>query len=285
MNFSQTRPRALSHPIAVAAKKKRAPARPSPKNVVAAARTGRTSRPSPSWRSIWESAKSLLGAVLIFLVIRTFLIEAYRIPSGSMIPTLLIGDWLFVNKMVYGPHIPFTDINLPGYGEPRRGDVVVFKSPPQFDQPWDLTPTLVKRLVGLAGDTLYMRNDLLYVNGMEQRQTPAAAARATGDPGYYHPSFEWQRAYELRTSRFPAPLARPTLGNWGPIIVPAGHYFMLGDSRHESKDGRYWGLVPRKNFRARPLFVYYSFRGGDEKRRPLPGLTDIRWSRIGTRIK
>jgi len=269
----------------VAAKKKRAPARPAPKNVVATARAGGTARTPVPRGALWENVKSLLGAVLIFLVIRTFLIEAYRIPSGSMIPTLLVGDWLFVNKLVYGPHIPFTDVNLPGYGAPRRGDVVVFESPPQRDQPWDLTPTLVKRLVGLAGDTLYMRNDLLYVNGMEQRQGYAAQVRATGDPTYYHPAFEWQRPFELQSSRFPTPLPRPTLGNWGPIVIPAGHYFMLGDSRHESKDGRYWGLVPRKNFRARPLFVYYSFRGGDEKRRPLPALTDIRVSRIGTRIR
>jgi signal peptidase I len=268
----------------VAAKKKRA-APPPPKNVVAAAKAGRGTKTSASGQAVWENVKSLLGAVLIFLVIRTFLVEAYRIPSGSMVPTLLIGDWLFVNKLVYGPHIPFTDINLPGYGTPRRGDVVVFKSPPQHDQPWDLTPTLVKRLVGLGGDTLYMRNDQLYVNGMEQRQGFAGEARPLGDPNRYDPLFEWQRRYELKSSRFPAPPPRPTLGNWGPIVIPPGYYFMLGDARHESKDGRYWGLVPRENFRARPLFVYYSYRGGTEKRRPLPAITDIRWGRIGTRIR
>ncbi len=269
----------------MAAKKKRVPQPQAPKNVVAAVRSGRATRTAGSGRALWENVKSLLGAVVIFLVIRTFFIEAYRIPSGSMIPTLLIGDWLFVNKLVYGPHIPFTDINLPGYGEPRRSDVVVFESPPQHDQPWDLTPTLVKRLVGLPGDTLYMRNDQLYVNGMEQRQGFAGQAQPLGDPTAYHPAFEWMRKYELKASRFPEPLPRPALGNWGPIVIPAEHYFMLGDSRHASKDGRYWGLVPRKNFRARPLFVYYSFRGGEERRRPLPALTDIRWSRIGTRIR
>ena len=265
----------------MAAKKKRAPS--SPKNVVAAAKAG--TKPSGSGRAIWENTKSLLGAVLIFLVIRTFLVEAYRIPTGSMVPTLLVGDWLFVNKLVYGPHIPFTDINLPGYGEPKRGDVVVFKSPRQYDQPSDPHPTLVKRLVGIGGDTLYMRNDVLFVNGMEQRQGFAGQARPLGDPHRYDPLFEWQRPHELKSSRFPPPLPRPTLGNWGPIVIPAGHYFMLGDARHESKDGRYWGLVPRQNIRARPLFVYYSFRGGGESDRPLPFITDIRWSRIGTRIR
>ena len=268
----------------MASKKKRAPARPAPKNVVAAAR-GRSGRSSRSGGALWENVKSLLGAVLIFLVIRTFLVEAYRIPSPSMVPTLLVGDWLFVNKLVYGPHIPFTEINLPGYGRARRGDVVVFKSPPQHDQPEDLTPTLVKRLVGLPGDTLYMRDDLLYVNGMEQRQGYGAEVTPTDDADYAAPAFEWMRAHELKASRFPAPPPRVALGNWGPIVIPAGYHFMLGDSRHASKDSRYWGLVPRENFRGRPMFVYYSFRGGPEKRRPLPAITDIRWSRIGTRIR
>jgi signal peptidase I len=270
--------------MAVAAKKKRSPSRSSPKNVVATARSGGARPPIP-WKSIWDNVKSLLGAVLIFLVIRTFLVEAYRIPSGSMVPTLLVGDWLFVNKLVYGPHIPFTNYSLPGYGEPHRGDVVVFKSPNQIDQPWDPNPTLVKRLVGLPGDTLYMRDDLLYVNGLEQRQGYGAAANPKEDSDAYNPLFEWQRQYELKSSRFPAPPSRPTLGNWGPLVVPPAHYFMLGDNRHASKDGRFWGLVPRANLRARPIFVYYSYRGGGESDDTFPFITDIRWGRIGTRIK
>ncbi len=270
--------------MAVAAKKKRTSQRDSSKNVVATARAG-GERPPMSWKPVWDNIKSLLGAVLIFLVIRTFFIEAYRIPSGSMVPTLLVGDWLFVNKLVYGPHIPFTEITLPGYGEPRRGDVVVFKSPTQIDQPWDPNPTLVKRLMGVPGDTLYMRDDLLHVNGVAQPQGESAAANPKGDPNAYNPLFEWQHQYEVRNTRFPDPLPRPTVGNWGPLIIPSDHYFMLGDSRHDSKDGRFWGLVPRQNFRARPLFVYYSYRGGGESDDLFPFITDIRWSRIGTRIR
>ena len=270
--------------MAVAAKKKRPTTQTSPKNVVATARAGGAPAPR-SWKPVWDNVKSLLGAVLIFLVIRTFFIEAYRIPSGSMVPTLLVGDWLFVNKLVYGPHIPFTDITLPGYGEPTRGDVVVFKSPTQIDQPWDPNPTLVKRLMGLPGDTIYMRDDLLFVNGMERRQGHGTADNPKGDPNAYNALFEWQHAYELKGSRFPDPPARPTVGNWGPLVIPDRHYFMLGDSRHDSKDGRFWGLVPRQNFRARPLFVYYSYRGGGESDDVFPFITDIRWSRIGTRIR
>ena len=122
-------------------------------------------------RKTWENIKSLATTVALFLLIRAFLIEAYRIPSESMTPTLLVGDWLFVNKLRYGPNIPFTDVNLPGYAEPLRRDVVVFKSPTQIDQPEDPNPTLVKRLVGMPGDTLYMRAAKLFVNG-----TPAERA-------------------------------------------------------------------------------------------------------------
>jgi signal peptidase I len=119
------------------AARKASPAKPD--NVVARVRGGEAGREPDRGRRrvVWENVKSLLGAVVIYLVLKTFLIEAYRIPSGSMIPTLLIGDWLFVNKLVYGPTVPFTDARLPGYQEPRRGEVVVFKSPRQIDQPED----------------------------------------------------------------------------------------------------------------------------------------------------
>src|SRR5579884_2368601 len=122
----------------------------SSSNVVAQARAGggkkQSSQPAGKW--LWENFKSLAGAVLIYLVVKTLFIEAFRIPSGSMIPTLLIGDWLFVNKLAYGPTIPFTNAHLPGYASPNHNDVVVFVSPYQADNAPDFTPTLVKRLVG-----------------------------------------------------------------------------------------------------------------------------------------
>ncbi len=231
-----------------------------------------------------ENAKAIIGTLAIFLLIRTFVVEAFRIPSGSMIPTLLVGDWLFVNKLVYGAHIPGTSTNLPGYSDPKRGDVIVFLSPRQEDQPLDPTPTLVKRCVALPGDTIFMKNGLLFVNGQEQRQGFAATQNATGDGSFTHPLFAWQKKFALHGSRFGEPANAPTLDNWGPMVVPAERYFMLGDNRYDSKDGRYWGFVPRQNVRGRPLFVYYSYRA-DESDRPLPFLTDIRWGRIGTRIK
>jgi len=199
-----------------------------------------------------------------------------------MIPTLLVGDWLFVNKLVYGPHVPFTNYNFPGIADPKRGDVVVFKSPNQIDQPSDPNPTLVKRLVGAPGDTLYMRGAMLYVNGIAQRQgfTPQNTGAVDSDD----PLFDWQKPIGLKSSRFGAAPAKPSHDNWGPFIVPAGHYFMMGDSRYNSKDSRYWSFVPRENIRGKPMFVYYSYNA-DDSDRPLPFITDIRWSRIGHWIR
>ena len=259
-------------------------------NVVANARGKKAARGSVL-HALWENVKSLAGAILIYLVINTFLIAAYRIPSGSMIPTLLIGDWLFVNKAVYGPHIPFTNAHLPSFSEPKRGEVIVFVSPYQADEAGrgdDPTPTLVKRMVGMPGNTLYMRAGLLYVNGVAQRQGFGIVSKPSErgvQPADGSPLFEWQHRIELKQSRFGAAPAQPQLDNWGPLVVPAGNYFMMGDNRYESKDSRYWGTVPRENVRGRPSFVYYTYRNGDETDRPLPFLTDIRWGRIGTRIR
>jgi signal peptidase I len=273
------------------AKRQRTTAAKKP-NVVADARAGKTkARGGPSGhlqKRAWEGFKSLAGAVLIYLVIKTLLIEAFRIPSGSMIPTLLVGDWLFVNKLVYGPHIPFTRVNLPGYSDPGRGDVVVFVSPFQPDlaqQGEDATPTLVKRLVGMPGDTIYMRDGLLHIDGLPQRQGSAAATNPKGNGDEYSPLMDWQHRIELSGSRFGAPPRVPTLDNWGPLLVPPGHYFMMGDNRYQSKDSRYWGVVPRENVRGKPMFIYYTFVPQSESDRPISFITDIRWGRIGTWIR
>lgn len=273
--------------------KKKSPPRST--NVVAQARGRGSSRSQPAKGSVaWEHVKTFGGAILIFLFVKTFLFEAYRIPSGSMIPSLLIGDWLFVNKLVYGPKIPFVDASLPGYREPQRGDVIVFQSPPQHDQPEDLTPTLVKRLVGMPNDTVYMRDGLLHVNGIPQRQGFAAATNHRNqDADVYSDLFAWQGQHVVRGSRFGAPPSRPTLDSWGPLVIPPGHMFMMGDNRYCSKDSRFWGLVPRENVRGRPMFVYYSYRPGgapgecnpETSARPLSFITDIRWGRIGSWIK
>ena len=143
-----------------------------------------------------------------------------------MIPSLLIGDWLFVNKLRYGPHLPFTSINLPGYAQPQRGEVVVFESPYQADEAErgeDPTPTLVKRLVGMPGDTIYMRDAVLYVDGIAQRLGYTSPEQTKGDGTETSPLFEWQHKYAVAKTRFGEPPKQPTHDNWGPLEIGRAH--------------------------------------------------------------
>jgi signal peptidase I len=230
---------------------------------------------------------SVVSTLAIFLGSRELLAEAYRIPSGSMEPTLLVGDRLFVNKLRFGPHIPFTNYSLPGYASPKRGDVTVFISPPQDPairiSPDEVTPTLVKRIVGVPGDTLLMRRGLLMVNGTTYA-SPNAFVLPDAIASEPQGIFSWQHRIEIRGSRFGAPIEAPSLHDWGPLVVPDGTYFMMGDNRDNSVDSRYYGPVPRANLRGTPMFIYHSYdpeQGHDYIR----GLTEIRWDRIGHWIR
>jgi signal peptidase I len=241
--------------------------------------------------SLAVRARALIMGVLpvlaIFLGTRQRLAEALRITSGSMEPTLLVGDWLFVNKLRFGPHIPFTSHSLPGYATPKRGDVTVFVSPPQDESirisPDQVTPTLVKRIVGVAGDTLVMRHGQLTVNGSA---VPSPSAFVLPDAVADEPQaiFAWQHQIEVRGSRFGSPVPAPSLHEWGPLVVPSGTFFMMGDNRDNSVDSRYYGPVPRANLRGTPTFVYYSY---DPETGPeyLRAATSIRWRRLGTWIR
>ena len=229
----------------------------------------------------------LLPVVAIVLGTRELVAEAYRIPSGSMEPTLLVGDWLLVNKLRYGPHVPFTDLSLPGYAAPKRGDVTVFISPPQDItiriSPDEITPTLVKRIVGIGGDTLLMRHGQLLVNGITVG-SPNSFVLPDAIAEQPQPIFAWQHGIEISHSRFGSPVAAPSLHEWGPVVVPGGSYFMMGDNRDNSVDSRYYGPVPRANLRGTPMFVYYSYdpeSGLDY----IGALTAIRWGRLGTWIR
>jgi signal peptidase I len=229
---------------------------------------------------------SVVPALLIFLGTRQLLAEAFRIPSGSMEPTLLVGDWLFVNKLRFGPHLPFTSQSLPGYASPKRGDVAVFISPPQDEtiriSPDEITPTLVKRIVGVAGDTLLMRRGQLRVNGnVVPARNAFVVPDSVGDEP--QPIFAWQHQIEVSGSRFGPPVGAPSLHEWGPVVVPEGMFFMMGDNRDDSVDSRYYGLVPRANLRGTPMFVYYSYDPGQGSNY-VRAVTAIRWRRLGTWI-
>ncbi|HLB09035.1 MAG TPA: signal peptidase I, partial [Gemmatimonadaceae bacterium] len=205
---------------------------PAKKSVVAAARTSRAPREPFISR---EGLKSLASAVAIFLFIRVFLIAAYHIPSESMEPTLLVGDFLFVDEVSYGAHIPFTNLRMPGFTAPKRGSIVVYESPPQRClpntncpyMPDDSTPVVVKRAVAVAGDTVYMRQGLLYVNGIAQRQGFGATTNPLAQDDS-SPYFAWQHAYEVKGSRFGPPPATPTHDNFGPLLVPPKHLLTMG---------------------------------------------------------
>jgi signal peptidase I len=227
--------------------------------------------PISTGRWVWEWIRSFLIAFGLFLIIRTFLVEAFRIPTGSMENTLLVGDFLLVNKAVFGATVPATPARLPALAEPRRGDVVVFVPPHETDRNY------VKRLVGMPGDTIAMLAKTLYVNGRPQDEPYVQHS----DPhDMLTPAMFWQCT--LADAPSPRDGCRPTRDNWGPIIVPAESYFMLGDNRDDSEDSRYWGFVPRSALKGRPLLIYYSFDPAAD--RNAPWLSSVRWSRLGRSV-
>jgi len=221
-------------------------------------------------RSTWEWVKSLAVALVIWFVLRSLVVEAFRIPSSSMEKTLLVGDFLFVNKALYGAEIPLTHVHLPAFRDPRRNDIVV------FDSQTERGVKVVKRLVGMPGDTLQMIHAVLYRDGVAQREPYVEHTDSLEDPS--DPGMRpWQLKYVL--PRVNRATYQPTRDNWGPLVVPPGRYFVMGDNRDNSYDSRYWGFVPRDVVRGRPLFIYYSYDHDSWK--ALPFLTAIRWSRIG----
>ena len=213
-------------------------------------------------------------ALILFLIIRTFVIEAFQIPTGSMERTLLAGDFLFVNKAVYGAQIPGTNAHLPGFQRPARGDVIV------FEYPKDPTLNYVKRVIGAPGDLVQMRRGQVYVNGVEMREP--YVQRQTPLQDSYDSKFNWQRRYLDGFTPDQIRAYHPTRDTWGPLRVPAGRYFVLGDNRDNSEDSRYWGFVDENAVKGRPLVVYFSYERGT--RDALPWLTDIRWGRLGSVI-
>ena len=180
-----------------------------------------------------EYIEAIVIAVLLALVIRQFAVQAFTIPSGSMMDTLLIGDYILVNKFLYGPEIPFTDTHLPGFRDPARGDIIVFKYPN------DESRDFIKRIIAVGGETVQVRDNRAFVNG-----------RALDEP-------------YVRPGSFPA---TPS-GHCGypyacePTLVPPGAYFVMGDNRDNSQDSRYWGFVKREKIRGKAFMIYWSWNG------------------------
>jgi signal peptidase I len=216
--------------------------------------------------------KAGIVAIAIWLVLRSYVVEAFRIPSPSMENTLLVGDFLFVDKTGYGGEfqIPFTGIrfgHLPGYADPHRGGLVIFRSVE------DSTPNLdiVKRLIGQPGDTLQMVNDTLIRNG-RRLDEPYVLRLAEGANVTETAILAQMRARQLRhyvgndVEHY-----APTPHTWGPLVVPPDSFWVMGDNRDDSWDSRFWGFLPRSHIEGRPLIIYMSVAMNPFR---------IRWNRL-----
>ena len=218
-----------------------------------------------------EWIEPFLIAAIVALFIRQFVVEAFKIPSGSMIPTLTIGDHLLVNKFVYGPRIPFTDTRIFTWKEPKRGEVIVFKYPENEDK------NFIKRVVGLPGDKIQIVNGKLYIN---DQVVPIKATGAPEDKSVEEGSFfgkpvfyEEQLGAVMHTIQY---LVDQSAKNDGPWLVPKDSVFVMGDNRDNSQDSRFWGFVRENKILGRAFIIYWSWDGDGRW---------VRWERIGKLIQ
>jgi len=197
-----------------------------------------------------EYTEAIIIAILLALFIRTFVIQAFKIPSGSMLPTLQIGDHLLVNKFIYGIRVPFTGKTLVPIKDPKHGDIIVFRYPK------DRSTDYIKRVVGVSGDKVLIKNKKLFIND-----------RAVED---LHAHF---------TSPTILPASKNPKDNFGPISVPKGKLFVMGDNRDNSSDSRFWGYVDSTDVLGKALIIYWSW----DINKPLFSMerfASIRWSRL-----
>ncbi len=199
--------------------------------------------PSRGKAALREYAEVFAVALCLALLIRGVAVQAFQIPSGSMLPTLQVGDHILVNKFLYGIRLPFAGTRLVPLTDPRRGDVVV------FTYPVDPSKDFIKRVIGVAGDVVEIRDKHVYING-----------QAWEDP---HAYFVDGPALVRGSS---------TRDNFGPVTVPPGHVFVMGDNRDRSYDSRFWGFVSLQEIEGKAFFIYWSWGGEDRW---------VRWDRVG----
>lgn len=226
-------------------------------------------------RAGWlENVESMGYAVLVALVLRALVVEAFKIPSGSMIPTLAVGDQIFVNKFIYGPRVPFRNWRPMPWAAPKRGEVVVFVCPIEPHEDF------IKRIVAVAGDEVSVRGGTLYLNGVPTRHRPV------GSSAYWDKDSTGERWLSFEANGFAEALDGHNFvalqdgemvrraADFGPYVVPPGHVFVMGDNRDHSYDSRAWGPVPVDNILGRAMLVWWSW-----------GQDGLRPSRLGTRIE
>lgn len=194
-----------------------------------------------------EYIEAIILAIVIALFIRTFVIQAYKIPSGSMKPTLQIGDHILVSKFNYGVKVPFIRSTLIPFGTPKRGDIVV------FIYPEDRSKDFIKRLIGLPGDTIQIRDKKILLNGQPYTDNHGVYVDNLVIPGSVQPR-----------------------DNFGPVTVPEGSFFVMGDNRDESYDSRFWGMVSEKDILGKALVIYWSWNQEEHW---------VRFDRIGTILR
>jgi signal peptidase I len=240
-------------------------------------RRATTSRAVRKKSALREWVESLLIAAAIALFVRTFFVQAFKIPSGSMEDTLLVGDFLLVNKFIYGTKIPFTDTKiLPGFRKPRHGDIIVFRYP--LDK-----RDFIKRCAAVAGDMVEVRDKQLYVNGRAMIEPYAVHKSDQTIPGYdpavsgsarYQEDWQSRRFLQIGNIR----------DNFGPVRVPEGCIFMMGDNRDNSSDSRYWGPLPEAYVKGQAMVIYWSWN--NESYEPLWEIWKrVRFTRIGRIIR
>lgn len=194
-----------------------------------------------------EYAESIIAAVILALIIRSFVIQAFKIPSGSMLPTLLVGDHILVNKFIYGTKIPFTDKRILPLRSPSRGDIIVFR------YPMDKKKDFIKRVVGVEDDVVEIRDKVVFINGKP-----------------------WENSYGVHKESTILPGTVSPRDNFGPVSVPPDALFTLGDNRDHSRDSRYWGFVELKEVKGSAFIIYWSWDKDSHW---------LRWRRIGDLIR
>lgn len=217
----------------------------------ASAASATASRPPKG--KLRENIEALVIAIILALFIRAFVVQAFKIPSGSMKDTLLIGDYILVNKFVYGVKVPFTNVTAVPIKDPKRGEIIVFKFPQ------DPSKDFIKRVVGIGGDTVEIKDKKVYVNGALQQDdfTKHSDSRIFANPKMY-----------------PQDLLRRD--NLGPITIPEGKLFVMGDNRDESNDSRFWGFVDVSTVKGKAFIIYWSW----DKNQKI----GVRWNRLGDLI-
>jgi signal peptidase I len=219
--------------------------------------------------SVIEYGRSFFPVFLLVLLIRSFLIQPFRVPSGSLAPTILPGDLLVVNQYIYGLRLPVLNIKILNIGEPKRGDIALFRFPNDPSKPY------VKRVIGLPGDHVTYRNKVLTVNGKVAEQTPSGMDLDITEGGYPAPVQVRSERLDNVTHKVFIRSGYKEAENID-VYVPPNSYFMMGDNRDNSNDGREWGFVPEENLMGRAIGIWMSWDSENYR---------VRWQRIGTKIR